>query len=193
MKTLENLERGEVILSSMRQVSGGKIELTFGEILETRSNPSAVGMFNEGDDRFQKSKPTLCWMTATPQGLKKHLPQITDDLLAETEKKEGRGRGAKPVVVDLNILNPALPTGERLRIRMIETTQGDTYDFANLEKKAKRAGENGPFIKTPQGEYIFRKPQMVYLPVGQEPEHVLLEGKQDVRVAVAATPGQEEL
>ena len=48
-----------------------------------------------------------------------------------------------------------------MNIQIVETTDGSDYDIANFETRAKRAGADGEFITTADGEYIFQKLDVV--------------------------------
>ena len=75
-------------------------------------------------------------------------------------------------MLDLNILNPVMPDGERVQLRVIETTEPTEYQQANIETQAKRAGKGGDYI-THQGAYIFSNVDVVR--ASQFEGHTLLE------------------
>lgn len=144
MKT-EDLKKGQVLLVSARGVKNGKVQLMFAEKI---TNPhlrlgSIAGVLNKSDDRFSNTeqKPRYAWETGMPADIEAALG-IEVSGLAEGQIKE------------LNILNPEIK-GAKLHIQITETTEGDDYDFANLDTSAKRAGKDGDFIMTKDGDYIF--------------------------------------
>lgn len=148
MKTVENLNKGEILLVSAKAVNGGKVSLEFAQIIENESNSnnSILGLLNESDDRFNKSKPRRAWMNSMPEDIKKYLGVDVSDLTEVGMEKE------------LNILNPTI-AGQELNIQINETTepkgkQGE-YLVKNFEQTAKRAGKDGEFILDKEGKYIY--------------------------------------
>ena len=156
MKTVENLEGREMLLVAARGVKGGKVQLSFAQKVD---NPNArpasiVGLLNASDDRFSLSgKARYAWMSGEPQDIKNTLGLDCFNM-AEGEIKE------------LNILNPQIQ-GKDLNIQITETTQGSEYDIANVETRAKRAGKDGDYILTKDGNFIFVKTTVVL----GEPKH----------------------
>lgn len=150
MKTVQNLNEGEMLLVSARGIKGGKVQLTFAQVIKNPdARPSSiVGLLNASDDRFsQQGKARYSWMSGEPKDIKDSLGVDVADMV------EGEIR-------ELNILNPTI-NNQKLSVQITETTEGSEYDVANLETRAKRAGANGDFILTADGKYIFTKSTVV--------------------------------
>ena len=129
----------------LQRVKNGKVQLMFAEKI---TNPhlrlgSIAGVLNASDDRFSNTeqKPRYAWETGMPADIQAALGIDVSDV------QEGQ-------IKELNILNPEIK-GAKLHIQITETTDGDDYDFANLDTRAKRAGAGGDFILTQDGDYIF--------------------------------------
>jgi hypothetical protein len=151
MKTIENLEQGEMLLASAKKVKGGKIQLHFAQKID---NPnvrpqSIVGLLNASDDRFtQTGKPRHAWVSAQPEDASKLFGLDFSSLTAEGQEME------------INKLSPSI-NGQALNIQITETTQGNEYEVANFETMAKRAGKDGDYILTKDGEYIYVRASVV--------------------------------
>lgn len=161
MKTVENLEGNEMLLVSAKKVNGNKIQLEFAQRV---SNPNArpssiVGLLNKSDDRFSGplGSPRRAWLAGEASDIQALLGIDCSDLVNVDDMKT------------LNILNPTIGD-EKLHIQITETTEGTEYDVANFSTRAKRAGKDGPFITTAEGEYIYVKATVVK----GEPKHVFI-------------------
>ena len=147
---VEDLKPGQSLLVSARGVKNGKVQLTFAQKI---SNPnmrptSITAVLNASDERFtQDDKPRYAWHSGEKADIKKALG-VDVDALAEGETKE------------LGILNPEI-NGQMLNIQITETTEGDEYDVANFETRAKRAGKDGDFITTEDGALIYVRASVV--------------------------------
>lgn len=158
---LSNLKKGEILIVSARGVAGGKVQLAFAQkITNPNLRPgSIVGLLNKSDDRFkQESKPRFAWISGEVADIKAGLG-IDLSALAEGDTQ------------DLDILNPTMD-GEALNIQITETTSGSDFDVANYEKRAKRAGKDGEFIVSSEGDYIYVQSTVV----PGEAKHVFLTG-----------------
>ena len=157
MKTVENLEGKELLITEARKVRGGKVQLTFAQKI---SNPnvrpaSIAGLINASDERFtQSSGARYAWMAGTPEDIQKVLGIDVSDLVNEGDKKE------------LNILDPKIGD-EKLNIQITEVDTPTEYEEQNFETAAKRAGRDGDFILTKEGKYIFVRSTVV----AGEPKH----------------------
>lgn len=157
METL-NLNTGDIMLVSAKGVAGGKVTLEFAQHVSTgNTNNSILSLINESDERFNKQKPRHAWMTGNKEDIAKVF-----NIASVLTMTEGQ-------TIEIGQLNPTI-NGEKLSIRITETTKGSDYDRANLDKKAKRAGKDGAFIFH-KGMHIFTNTDVV---VG-EPRHILLE------------------
>lgn len=157
--------RNKLTLEKARMINGGKVELTFTQVVETEKKAKNIlGMLNASDERFNVGNPnkTMAWVSAVPSDAEalfgidfSSLENVGDEM-------------------ELNVVEPKI-NGELLNIQIKETTKGSDWDFANLEKSAKRAGKDGDFIMTADSEYIFRKASVV----AGEPQHYIM--KETVR------------
>ena len=160
MKTVENLEQGEMLLASARKVNGGKVQLTFAQKIK---NPnvrpaSIVGLLNASDDRFSQSgKPRYAWLSAEPGDAGKLFGLDFSELSDVGD------------VMEINKLNPEIG-GQKLNIQITETTDGNEYEVANFESTAKKAGADGDYILTKDGKYIYTRSTVVT----GEPQHVFI-------------------
>jgi hypothetical protein len=155
MKKVEELNQGEVLLVAVKKINGGKFQLEFAEKI---SNPNArpgsiAGLLNESDDRFSNNLGSArrAWMSGTAEDIKAKLGVDTSDLAEVGDSKE------------LGLLNPSIK-GYPLHIQITETTEGSDYDVANFATRAKRAGKDGDFILSSEGEYIYVKSTVVQGP-----------------------------
>jgi hypothetical protein len=141
----EDLKKGQCLLVSARGVKNGKVQLMFAEkITNPYLRPSSItGLLNKSDDRFNavEEKARYAWETGEPADIQAALGIDVSGL------SEGQ-------IMEIGKLSPELG-GEKLHIQITETTDGDDYDFANIETRAKRAGKDGDFILTSDGQYIF--------------------------------------
>jgi len=146
----------KVTLVSAKGVKGGKVQLTFSQIVETSKNATSLtSLLNASDERFNQQKPRLAWMSAEPTDVQK-LFGIDANL------EEGQE-------LEINMVDPRIAGDDRpLNIRIIESTKGSDYDVANFETRAKRAGKDGDYILH-NGMYIYVKTSIVL----GTPEHVL--------------------
>lgn len=173
-KSVENLEGSEMLIVSVKRINGDKFQLCFAQKVRnpyTRPN-SIAGLLNESDDRFTSgaSKPRYSWMSGTAADLKSKLDIDVSDLGEVGAEKE------------LNILNPTIE-GDALNIQITETTKGSEYDLDNIDSSAKRAGKDGDFILTADGEFIFVKAVVVPGPA----KHVFI--KDTERASSGASAG----
>lgn len=143
-----------IVLESAKGVKGGKIQLCFSQIVDLGKAPtSIVGLLNASDDRFNQQKARYAWLSGQPTDIKK---QFGLDLnLAEGEE------------VQIDMVDPKIAGDSRsLNIQITETTEGNDFEVANFETRAKRAGKDGDFIMK-DGKYIYVRTTVV---VG-EPKH----------------------
>lgn len=161
MKTVENLEGRELLITEARKIKGGKIQLTFAQKIENpHARPGSIaGLLNASDERFSKASNGVryAWMSGTPGDIQASLGLDVSSLQNE---------GDKMVV---NMLNPKIQ-GNALNIQITETTQGNEYEKANYETAAKRAGKDGEFILSKDGKYIFVRATVV----AGEAQHVFI-------------------
>lgn len=143
-----NLLPGQMMLVSAKGVNGGKVSLEFAQSVETgKESTSLTGLLNASDERFNQAKPRRAWHTGQPEDIKKIFGVDV----------AGLGYGEE---LEIGELDPKV-NGKPLNIQIVETTDGSDYDIANFETRAKRAGADGEFITTADGEYIFQKLDVV--------------------------------
>ena len=175
---IEDLAPGQLLLVTAKRVKGGKYQLEFAQkIANPNSRPqSIIGVLNASDERFNNpaSSARRAWIAGTAVDIKKMLDVDVSDLAEVGAEKE------------LNILSPTI-AGNALNIQITETTKGDEYDVANLAKTAKRAGKDGDFIYSADGEHIFVKSTVVT----GEANHVFLSNT--TREAVSSVQAIDDL
>jgi hypothetical protein len=138
-----------IVLESAKKVSNGKVQLCFSQIVETgKTSTNILGLLNASDDRFNQSKPRYAWLTAEPVDVQK-LFGIDLSSLQEGETLEIG-------MVDARMIGD----GRALNIQINETTEGNSYEVANFERAAKRAGKDGDFIMF-EGKYIYVRTTVV--------------------------------
>jgi len=163
MKTVENLVKGEVLMMDIKKVKGGKLQIQFAEIVRDPNKAiDAVGMFNSSDERFTPPKARRAWLTVEPGDAIKHLPAIKSQVEL-AEKSDGEDS------FDINILNPSVAGGDRLRLQVRETTIPTQWQIENKEKAAKLAPSSGRYLFH-NGQNIYSRATVV---VGN-PSHIFL-------------------
>tara|TARA_R110002012_G_scaffold23430_5_gene79538 strand:- start:1445 stop:2143 length:699 start_codon:yes stop_codon:yes gene_type:complete len=179
--SLDTLKVGQTLLTKVTKTSTNKVQIELAERIQNTNSPSslgdgftnALGMLNASDGAFSAGKPRRHWAAVEPIDLEMMLnidglDLETGDYQIETVQT---ANGPKQVeVMYLNILNPQVDvdptTGEvmspeRLRIRIVETVEGNEWDMAHPETKAKRRGKGGDYILH-NGNYIFNKNQVLF-------------------------------
>ncbi len=138
-----------IVLESAKGVKGGKVQLTFSQIVETGKAPTSIlGLLNESDERFNQQKPRFAWMSAQPADIKKYFGIDVSELQEGDE-------------LEIGLVDPRMNgVDSPLNIQITETTEGTDYDVKNFEKTAKRAGKNGDFILH-NGMYIYVRATVV--------------------------------
>lgn len=164
MKSLENLKVGDLLLVSAKRVKGNKVSLCFAQkIINPESRPASItGLLNKSDKRFTQSENVrYAWMTGEEVDIKDAFGVDCSDIPNFGDAK------------DLDILNLTYE-GQKLSIQITETVEGSEDDVANFETRAKRAGKDGEFILSSDGQYIYMKSTVVL----GEAKHVFLAGTQ---------------
>ena len=166
--SLQGLQAGQCLMIQARKVKGGKVQIEFGEIIDSGRTVNPLGLFNKSDDRFNVgNKARRAWLTAEPKDasnllgidMSNQADWITDQLGNE--------------VLQLNVLNPVVNingTTHQLKVEIVETVEPTEYQAANLQTSAKRKGKDGDFI-THRGMYIFANTRLVF----DKANHILLE------------------
>lgn len=138
----------KLVLESAKGVKGGKIQLCFSQIVDLGKAPtSIVGLLNASDDRFNQQKPRYAWLSGEASDIK---AQFGLDLnLSEGEE------------IQIDMVDPKIAGDSRsLNIQVTETTEGNSWEVANFETRAKRAGKDGEFIMK-DGKYIYVRTTVV--------------------------------
>lgn len=182
---IAKLTPGKVLLTSVRKVSGGKFHIELAEKIqsESRSTVNVLGILNAGDDRFNVGGARRAWAPAEKAQLVNFFGFTDAELDGLQEGDDENDR------VWVCISNPKL-NGIPLKIQIVETTEGDEFQMAHIETKAKRAGKDGP-IMTNEGLPIFSNTYVVGLPEGKVITHKYLESDQQMENKAKATLGVE--
>lgn len=140
------MEEGQVKLLTVRSVSGDKVQLEFAEIIRTpASGNSALGMFNESDERFTGRSARRAWLSAEPKDAKKYLPEIADHVDKAIDSGE-------KVFVGLD--NPKTSNDKQLMLQVTEDhTPASDWEEENLDNSAKQDGNGNYLLKG--GKLIF--------------------------------------
>lgn len=169
-KTVETLEKGEVLLTSIRKVNGGKFQVELAEVID---NPSAVinvaSLLNEGDDRFTPSKPKArrAWQSGTPEGIKTLFGvDVTSLTFKNVEGKQ---------IASVNKLNPTFQ-GEKICIELVDSLK-PSYEG----QAPKQAGKNY-FMSN--GKHIYSSSRIV---IGTA-THQIIKSTDRVAMEGAITP-----
>lgn len=167
-----------IVLESAKGVKNGKVQLCFSQEVNTGNNPTNIlGILNASDERFNTSKPRKAWLTAEPVDV---LKNFGVDLSALQEGEE----------LILDMVNPTIAGLDApLNIQIVETIEGTEYDVANFDTRAKRAGKDGDFILTADGDYIYTRTTVV----AGEAKHVLITNTKRATVTTSANAIAEAL
>ena len=165
--TIENLKQGEVLLTQVKKIEGGKVQLEFAEFIDNPTQPTNVlAALNADDERFKQSvrKPRRAWLTASPAMVKQYFGVDCSKL------------GDEPV--ELNILNPTLE-GQELHIQSIDSFVGTPYQMENQKTTAKQfvnTNDGQTYYFTKESKLIFNSPKVV----AGKAKHVVI--KSDARM-----------
>ena len=178
--SLDTLKVGQTLLTKVTRTSTNKVQIEIAEKIQNTTSTSSLGdgfsnalsMLNASDGAFSAGKPRRHWAAVEPIDLEMMLNIDGLDLETGDYKTETvqTSNGPKQVeVIYLNILNPQAnvdPTtgesiAERMRLRIVETTEGNEWDTAHPQTKAKRRGKGGDYILH-NGNYIFNKNQILF-------------------------------
>ncbi len=175
--------RNDLTLVSARKINGTKIELEFTQAVITgEERPTNIlGLLNASDERFsQVGNLSHAWLSAEPQDATA-LFGVDFSSLKELGDK-----------MELNIVNPTI-NDQELNMQIIETTNGNEYEVANMDKSAKRTGKGGAFILTEEGFIIYRRATIV---IGEAKHFVFKNTKRHLpaidSAVLAATSTEEE-
>lgn len=158
MKTLETVNAqisemtlGQSMLFSIKGTSTSKIQLTIVD-KQVADSTNPLSILNASDSRFSTNKPFRAWLSAEPTDAIKYFPQ-------HEEAINTAAAGDKNTEVFIGEINPTL-NGNLLKVQIVETITPTEYQAENVERTAKRAGQNGAIL-TYEGSPIFRNSQVV--------------------------------
>lgn len=155
--TVETLKKGEVLLVSVRKISGGKISLEFAEIIQPEDRaPSLVSLMNSSDERFNiATAPRRAWLSVEPKEALEYLGIDEADLTSEPKA--------------YNILNPSigqypikLQVVDRTEEEMIQDMNSSTSESrkASISFKMNNAKKNAK--QTKNGKFFFMNGGLIY-------------------------------
>jgi hypothetical protein len=154
----EELEAGQVLISEVKVINGGKVSLTVIEAKERGSGTNLLAAFNKSDDRFQGASLVYGWLNAEPADLKRLLGV---DVKALKLKKVGDS-------AELGLLNPVATIGEKevsLRVELKETEfPQDDYQSENQEETCKQYTDDDgdtQYLLSESGNHIWRRTEVV--------------------------------
>lgn len=164
------LKLGESLLTTVRKVNGGKVQIELAEVVK---QPSLLSMLNKSDDKFSGGAPRRGWMSVEPNDLTSLIPAIAEQVQACVAGEVGN-------IQVLGIKNPSVG-GQQLGLRIIEATEskkvgnfpGD-YELENTDTMAKRAGNEGNIIMH-GGEPVYSKAVIESRSVIANSGHVFLQ------------------
>jgi len=174
MKNIQNLEKGQTLLTSVRKVNGGKFQIEIAEIIE---NPNAqvnvASLLNAGDSRFSAStgKPRRAWQAGTAEGLAAVGIDVESLSFSSIDGKE---------IATVNMLNPEIG-GTRLHVRLVDSLEAD-YEGQAPKQVTDKDGNITYFMK--DGQHIYQSTQIV----AGEAKHAVIASSE--RVAAKAVVKQ---
>lgn len=166
MKTLDQLKKGETLLTTIRKVEGGKYQIEIAELIE---NPSAklniAALLNKGDDRFNTGvpKPRRAWQSATPEGLKEFFNIDVNKL--KFVESDG------VLLAEVNMPNPTIQ-GDRLHVLLKDSfTKSYEKQKPKLSIRKGKDGVESVFVFMKDGKEIYQSTQIV----AGEAKHTIIE------------------
>ena len=174
------LKLGEVMLTNLRKISGGFVQMELAEAKEGGRGLSAAFVFNQSDTRFSLNSVRRAWQPATPSDLEAALGISVGDG-ADWKIVDGQE------ILELNILNPIASfegADYPMHVQVVETVEPTDWQKENIQTAAKRKGKDGDFI-THEGNYIFTQSSIVF----KAPEDVYL--KADTSKSVSTVVDSE--
>lgn len=174
-KTAAELEPGEVILESARQVEGGKISIGFAARL-VGGTINVLALLNKSDDRFSgNSGVRRAWMVGEKADIEEMFGIELDENLSTDKMNPTMINLLKPTVLGQPVNIQIHERTESQVEAMIAASDSDSrkanlqWYLDNADTAAKRAGKDGNFL-TKNGEKIYSFQEVV----AQEPEHVFI-------------------
>jgi hypothetical protein len=151
---MNTLKLGEVKITGVKAVKGGKFQLDFQEIVvNPNKRPNLLGLMNADDDRFNTQKPRYAWLPGTAAMIEQYLGVDVSGLNEGDE-------------MSLDITNPQIG-GYPAHIEIIETTEASEYDkgedkngelaVLSTAKQYKDKEDNTVYILSADGQPIFTR------------------------------------
>ena len=176
---LNSLKLGQTLLTKFRKVANGFVSVELAEVKENSRGPSAAFIFNKSDERFTRNSARRAWQSGQPADLEEALGvDLSDNANWEFDD-------AGNEILQVNILNPVVKFEEStflMRVQIVETTEPNDWQAANVQTAAKRKGKDGEYIMH-DGEYIFTNASIVF----SEPQDVYLEADTSPVMKVSET------
>ena len=176
---LNSLKLGQTLLTKFRKVANGFISVELAEVKEGSRGPSAAFIFNKSDERFTRNSARRAWQSGQPADLEEALGvDLSDNANWEFDD-------AGNEILQVNILNPVVKFEEStfaMRVQIVETTEANDWQAANVQTAAKRKGRDGEYIMH-DGEYIFTNASIVFT----EPQDVYLKADTTPVVKISET------
>lgn len=149
-EAIASLRSGEVLVTSVRPVNGGKVQV---EVAEKLGEDSLLQMMNSSDERFG-GNARRGWISGQPSDIARSIPEIA-------EYVDNAVQSNAPVIVGK--VGVKAVNGSPLCLKIVEATASkkvlgvpSDWEIGNEEKAAKRAGKEGDIIKH-NGETVFSK------------------------------------
>ncbi len=136
---IENLKKGQVMISYIRPTSTEKLSVEVVEVMETTSANTLLSTMNSSDERFSKSKPRIGYFVATDEDLK---TKLGIDLSKIKPSERITKDGVREDVYCVGMLNPTIE-GNPIRLQIVEktfdqlTAKSNAWDIQNFRRSAK--------------------------------------------------------
>ena len=157
MKTINDLKKGEVLLTTVRKVAGNKYQIELAELID---NPSAqvnvAALLNKSDSRFTQNsqKPRRAWQSAEAAELKAYFGiDVTKLKFQSMETASGK----KIEAATVNILNPKIQ-GMEIHVQIKDSLKPSRE---GQEPKLSVRANGEKFAFAVQGQYIYSNTSIV--------------------------------
>lgn len=163
---LAKLEQGVTIALRMRHVNNSdpsleKVQIEFAEKISNGRPLAAAALFNADDDRFS-SGAQRAWETASLTIAEQMFGKIPDG------------------EASVEILKKLLPeNGQQLRMQLTECLESELNEteLQYSENYLKRAGSDGNYFYTPNGDRVASRKRMIVVKEGEQPKNTFLDGQ----------------
>ena len=172
----------------LKGLDGGKIQIEIAEIISAQAVNSA-SLLNIGDARFSQAKARMAWQAGEPAQIAKvfgiELAKLTALTVGES--------------LEINQLNPTIEVGGTkyaFRVHIKESVQPTEYEANPANGGVEKFAKINPTTQkqiTHNGNLIFSHTEVALLPVGENPEHIMLKGDsvESTVTTMAASAGIE--